>query len=110
MGRQVSATTYQLVIKLWRPSLEDEAFLATLEGELRDALGSAVEQEGRDVSPKEIILFMLTPDPRATFRKARDVLEQAGVTRGVSAGYRLVGGAKFTSIWPLRTTRKFTLK
>jgi len=29
--------------------------------------------------------------------------------RGVSAAYRLVGGARFTSIWPLRATRKFTL-
>lgn len=101
---------YQLVIKLWRASLADESFLPTIETGLRDALGSAVEQEGRDVTPKEIILFMLTPDPRASFRKARDVLENAGVTRGVSAGYRLAGGARFTSIWPLRTTRKFTLK
>lgn len=100
---------YQLVIKFWRASLDDEAFLGTLEQQLREALGSTAEQEGHDVSAKEINLFMLTADPRQSFRRARTVIEAAGVTRGVSAAYRLVGGAKFTSLWPLRSTRKFSL-
>lgn len=100
---------YQLVIKLWRKSLEDEAFLATIESELKGALGDAVELDGYDVNPKEINLFMLTGDPRHSFRRAKDVLEKLGVLHGVSAAFRLVGGARFTSVWPLRATRKFTL-
>jgi hypothetical protein len=100
---------YQLVIKLWRKSLADEAFLATIESELKEALGNTVELEGHDVSPKEINFFMLTSDPRHSFRRARDVLEKSGVVQGVSAAFRLAGGARFTVIWPLRTTRKFTL-
>jgi hypothetical protein len=100
---------YQLVIKFWRRSLSDEAFLATIEGELKQALGDAVELEGYDVSPKEINLFMLTADPRNSFRRARGVLERLGVEHGISAAFRLVGGAQFTSIWPLRVTRKFKL-
>jgi len=100
---------HQLVIKFWRKSLADEAFLATIEGELQQALGDAVQLEGYDVSAKEINLFVLTPDPRHSFRRAKDVLERMGIVQGVSAAYRLVGGARFTSIWPLRTTRKFTL-
>ena len=100
---------YQLVIKFWRKSLADEAFLATIEDELKQALGDAVQLEGYDVSAKEINLFVLTPDPRHSFRRAKDVLERLGIVQGVSAAYRLVGGARFTSIWPLRTTRKFTL-
>jgi len=100
---------YQLVIKFWRKSLESEAFLETVEAELRQALGNTVELEGYDVSPKEINLFMLTADPRVSFRKAKDVLERMGVERGLSAAYRLVGGAQFTSVWPLRSTRKFSL-
>ena len=52
---------------------------------------------------------MLTGDPRHTFRRAKDVLERLGVVAGVSAAYRLNGGAQFTSLWPLRTTRKFKL-
>lgn len=100
---------YQLIIKLWRKSLDDEAFLQTVESELKQALGNTVELEGYDVSPKEINLFMLTADPRQSFRKAKDVLERLGVERGLSAAFRLAGGAKFTSVWPLRNTRKFTL-
>lgn len=99
----------QLVIKLWRKSLADEAFLATIEEALREALGAAVELEGYDVSAKEINLFMLTADPRHTFRRAREVLQGVGVDAGVSAAYRLVGGVKFTPLWPLRATRRFVL-
>ncbi|GHA79002.1 hypothetical protein [Cognatilysobacter bugurensis] len=100
---------YQLVIKFWRASLTDEAFLATIEDELKAALGKSAELEGYDVSAKEINLFMLTADPRPVFRKARDVIERHGITNGLSAAYRLNGGAQFTSVWPLRAMRKFKL-
>ena len=100
---------YQLVIKFWRKSLADETFLATIESELKAALGDAVQLEGYDKSKKEINLFMVTADPKHSFRRVKDVLERLGVVNGVSAAYRLVGGAAFTSVWPLRATRKFTL-
>ena len=100
---------YQLVIKFWRKSLEDEAFLATIEAELNEALGGTAGLDGYDVSAKEINLFMLTTDPRHSFRRAKDVLEKLGILHAVSAAFRLVGGARFTSLWPLRATRKFTL-
>lgn len=100
---------YQLVIKFWRNSLADEGFLATVEKELAAVLGETVELEGYDVSAKEINLFMLTADPRHSWRRAKDVLEKLGVVNGVSAAYRLNGGAQFTSLWPLRAMRKFKL-
>ena len=100
---------HQLVIKLWRKSLDGEDFLSTIESDLRAALGNTAEVDGYDMSPKEINLFVLTSDPRHTFRRVKDVLEKAGVAHGMSAAYRLVGGARFTSIWPLRSTRKFSL-
>lgn len=99
----------QLIIKFYRPSLTDEAFLATLEAELKAVLGDAVESEGFDVSAREINLFLLTADPKHTFRRAKDVIEKLGVERGLSAASRLVGGAKFTPLWPPRATRKFSL-
>ncbi len=100
---------YQLVIKFWRRSLEDETFLATIESELKQVLGDTVELDGYDVSKNEINLFMVTADPKQSFRRAREVLERMGLVKGVSSAYRLVGGARFTSVWPLRSTRKFTL-
>lgn len=100
---------YQLVIKFWRKSLEDEAFLAAIENELAQALGSSAMVDGYDVSAKEINLFVDTDDPRHSFRRIKSVLETLGIERGVSAASRLAGGARFTSLWPLRATRKFTL-
>lgn len=109
MGSYNRPMDYQLVIKFWRKSLANEAFLATIESELKNALGDSVELEGYDVGPKEINLFMLTADPRIAFRKARDVLERRGITNGLSAAFRRNGGAEFTSVWPLRAMRKFKL-
>lgn len=100
---------YQLVIKFWRRSLEDESFLPTIQNELKEVLGDGVTLDGYDINAKEINLFVITPDPKHSFRRLKSVLEAKGIVQGVSAAFRLVGGAHFTSIWPLRTTRKFKL-
>lgn len=100
---------HQLVIKFWRASLKDEAFLATIEGELQQALGDAAALEGYDLSRKEINLFMTTDDPRQTFRRAREVIERFGIVDGMSAACRLLGGERFTPLWPPRASRKFKL-
>jgi hypothetical protein len=100
---------YQLVIKFWRKSLENEDFLATIEDELKGLLGDAATVDGYDVNAKEINLFVITPDPKHSFRRIKSVLDRRGVVQGVSAASRLVGGAHFTSIWPLRATRTFKL-
>ena len=100
---------FQLVIKFWRKSLEDETFLPAIQSELKDVLGDAAELDGYDVSDNEINLFVLTSDPKRSFRRINAVLEKRGIVQGVSAASRLVGGAHFTSIWPLRSARKFKL-
>lgn len=100
---------YQLVIKFWRNSLDDPNFLATIQDELKEALDDTATLDGYDVNAKEINLFVITPDPKRAFRRIRSVLDARGIVRGVSAGSRLVGGAQFTSHWPLRSTRKFKL-
>ena len=100
---------YQLVVKFWRKSLEDENFLATIQDELKEVLGESAALDGYDINAREINLFVVTPDPKHSFRRLKAVLESRGIERGVSAAFRLVGGARFTSIWPLRATRKFKL-
>jgi hypothetical protein len=104
-----SGMDYQLVIKFWRKALEDETFLPAIQSELKDVLGEAAQLDGYDVSANEINLFVLTPDPKHSFRRIKAVLEKRRIVQGVSAASRLVGGAHFTSIWPLRSTRKFKL-
>lgn len=100
---------YQLVVKFWRRSLEDEAFLSTIQTELKEVLGADAAPDGYDINAKEINLFVITSDPKQSFRRIKGVLEARGVLQAASAGYRLVGGAQFTSVWPLRSTRKFKL-
>lgn len=100
---------YELIIKFYRPSLADESIVAVIEGELKTHLGAGAETDGFDTTAKEINLFIRAADPRATFRKAKSVLERHGIERGVSAAYRLVGGAQLTSIWPLRPMRRFSM-
>lgn len=100
---------YQLVIKFWRKSLESEDFISTIQAELKEVLGDSVTLDGYDINAKEINLFVITPDPKHSFRRVKSVLEAKGIVHGVSAASRLVGGAQFTSIWPPRATRKFKL-
>jgi hypothetical protein len=106
--RLQSRMAYQLVIKFWRASLEDETFLTTIESELKGVLGEAVF-DGYDVSEEEINMFVITPDPKHSFRRVKSVLEKRASLRGVSAAFRLVGGAQFTLVWPTRPMRKFKL-
>ncbi len=100
---------YQLVIKFWRKSLPDETFLATIQHDLKAVLGDAVTFDGYDINAREINLFLVTPDPKHAFRRVKGVLEDKAIVQGVSAAFRLVGGASFTSLWPLRAARKFKL-
>lgn len=100
---------HQLVIKFWRASLDDETFITALEAELRPTLGDGAAPDGYDTSPKEFNLFIVTPDPRQSFRRVKSVLEAKGLLQGMSAGFRVEGGDHFTSLWPLRAMRKFKL-
>jgi hypothetical protein len=100
---------YQLVIKFWRKSLADDNAVAAIQDELQQALGDSAKLDGYDLDAREINLFVVTPDPKHSFRRLKAVLESRGMLQGVSAAFRLVGGAQFTSLWPLRTTRKFRL-
>ncbi|WP_166212207.1 hypothetical protein [Cognatiluteimonas telluris] len=100
---------YQLVIKFRRKSLADDDAVAAIQDELRQALGDSAALDGYDLDAREINLFVVTPDPKHSFRRLKAVLEGRDMLQGVSAAFRLVGGAQFTSLWPLRTTRKFRL-
>lgn len=100
---------YQLVIKFWRASMENKELLPAIQDELKNALGDTATLDGFDVSAQEINLFVVTPDPKSSFRRIKKILESRNAMRGVSAAYRVMGGAQFNAIWPLRPLRKFTL-
>lgn len=72
---------HQLVIKFWRKSLQDESFLPAIQNELKGVLGDIARLDGYDVSDKEINLFVLTPDPKHSFRRIKTVLESRGIVQ-----------------------------
>jgi hypothetical protein len=100
---------YQLVIKFRRRTADDATLVAAMQDEMTLALGDAAVLDGYDIDAREINLFVITPDPKHSFRRLKAVLEGRDALQGVSAAFRLVGGARFTSLWPLRSTRTFRL-
>src|SRR3546814_9253561 len=70
---------YQLVIKFWRKSLPDQDAIAAIQGDLKDALGDSAALDGYDVHAKEIHLFVVTPNPKHSFRRIKTVLIERGI-------------------------------
>jgi len=100
---------HHLIVKFWRQPLPDKPLMTAIESELKAVLGDTAVLDGYDSRGDEINLFVMTDDPKHTFRRVKKVLESRGINEGFSAASRLVGGAKFISIWPLRAMRKFKL-
>ena len=100
---------YQLVVKFRRRSQDDATRVAAMQDELKLALDGSAVLDGYDIDAREINLFVVTADPKHSFRRLKAVLERNDALDGVSAAFRLVGGARFTSLWPLRSTRAFKL-
>jgi hypothetical protein len=100
---------YQLVLRFRKSSLERPDDIQLLERALAESLGDAVQLDGHDGGPREVNLFLNTPDPTAAFRRSKPALEQLALLDKVTAAYRVEGGARFTVVWPLGYGRKFNL-
>jgi hypothetical protein len=100
---------YQLVFRFRKSSLERPDDIQSLERALADSLGDAVQLDGHDIGPRDVNLFLMTPDPTSAFRRSKPALEQLALLDKVTAAHRVEGGARFTVIWPLKYGRKFNL-
>ena len=100
---------YQLVFRFRKSSLERPDDIQLLEHVLAESLGDAVQLDGHDIGPREVNLFLMTPDPVAAFRRSKPALEQLALLEKVTVAYRVEGGARFTVVWPLGYSRKFNL-
>jgi hypothetical protein len=100
---------YQLILRFRKVSIEHPTEIQTLEQALAELLGDSATLDGYDTGAREINLFIMTPEPASTFRRSKPVLEQLSLLDKVTAAYRLEGGVRFTVIWPLKYSRKFSL-
>lgn len=100
---------YQLILRFRKVSIEHPSEIQSLEKALTELLGDSATLDGYDTGAREINLFIMTPEPASTFRRSKSVLEQLSLLDKVTAAYRLEGGVRFTVIWPLKYSRKFSL-
>lgn len=100
---------HQLVLQLRRSSLDDPALAGVLETRVGETLGASVEMDGHDIGARHINIFILSADPASAFRRSKPVLEELQLLDKVTAAHRVVGGAQFKVIWPLRVRSKFKI-
>ena len=100
---------YQLILRFRKVSIDHPTQIKTLELALAELLGDTATLDGYDTSAREVNLFIMTAEPATTFRRSKPVLQQLLLLDKVTAAYRLVGGARFTVLWPLKYGRKFIL-
>ena len=100
---------HQLVLQFRQSSLADLRVIDVLETRLREILGSTAEMDGHDIGKRDVNVFLIASDPASTFRRSKPLLEELQVLDRVTAAHRVVGGAQFKVIWPLRVRSKFKL-
>ena len=99
----------QLVLKFRHRAPQAADYITALEVELAATLGDAAILDGHDVRATDINVFLLCADPATVFRRSKPVLEKQGLLDKVVAAHRVVGGASFRVIWPLRWGRRFSI-
>lgn len=100
---------HQLVLQLRRSSLEDQSLASVLETRVGETLGASAKMDGHDIGARHVNIFILTLDPASAFRRSKPVLEELQLLDKVTAAHRVVGGAQFKVIWPLRVRSKFKI-
>ena len=91
---------YQLVLQLEGDSLAGQYQLASLLDALTERLGDTAEVDGHHVGSGRTNIFIMTPDPPATFARAKPVLESRHSLAALTASYRPVDGKWYRLIWP----------
>lgn len=99
----------QLIFRFRSGSIEGGQGIAALERDLAQLLGAAAQLDGHELVNGNLDVYVLTVNPTSTFRRAKPLLEQLQLLDKVVAAHRVVGGARFAVVWPLRWGRRFTV-
>ena len=99
---------YQLVLKFRKTNASADT-LRALELALTEDLAGTAQLDGHDTGARNVDLFIVTADPKSTFRRSKPALERLQLLDHVVAAHRIEGGSRFTVAWPLGYGRRFTL-
>jgi len=74
--------------------------LIVLEDLLIENLLATSEVDGHDFGSDEFNIFVLTNQPRESFREAEKIIEQHHPRQQLKAAYRELGKKEFVILWP----------
>ena len=101
---------FQIVVQFPVPaSIKHAEDVLSIEDHLSDAVGSAAEVDGHDVSPTKVNVFVLTGDPDSTFAALRARMSAAFPHLSYEAAWRkCCDNDDWTVLWPV-DQRAFSL-
>jgi hypothetical protein len=91
---------YQLVLQFRAKRTQDFDELIVLEDLLIENLLATSEVDGHDFGSDEFNIFVLTNQPRESFREAEKIIEQHHPRQQLKAAYRELGKEEFVILWP----------
>src|SRR5271156_2236833 len=91
---------YQLVLQFRAKRTQDFDELIVLEDLLIENLLATSEVDGHDFASDEFNIFVLTNQPRESFREAEKIIEQHHPRQQLKAAYRELGKEEFVILWP----------
>jgi hypothetical protein len=103
------AAMHQLVLQFAANTIRNYDELIALEDRLTAALGKDAV-DGHDMGSGEANIFIITSDPKATFRQLTPVLQSSGRLADVTAAYRATDAGEYHVLWPEKSLRQFSVR
>ena len=89
---------YQLVLQFEGDSLADHDQMVSLWDALIEVLGDTADFDGHHVGSSRTNIFIVPPDPPATFARVKPVLETRHYLGALTAAYRPIDGEHYRVI------------
>lgn len=91
---------YSLTLAFRGRAVEDLEELLEVEDALYEMLAGSEEMDGHEITPQARLLFVLTNDAGATFRRLLPFLRNAQLTGHLTASAAPLAGGDAVVLWP----------
>ncbi|MFO1413798.1 MAG: hypothetical protein U1F10_07810 [Burkholderiales bacterium] len=92
---------YSLTLAFRGRAVEDLEELLEVEDALYEMLAGSEEMDGHELTPQARIVYVLTDDADATFRRLQPFLRNAHLLDHLTASAEPVDGGDTVALWPL---------
>lgn len=91
---------YSLALAFRGRAVEDLEELLEVEDALYEMLAASEEMDGHEVTPQARLVYVLTDDPHATFRRLQPFLRNARLLEHLTASATPADGGDPVVLWP----------